>query len=93
VTEEIFSVINKALRPNQQEQTTTNCALKFKALALECGFLSAGDKFNIDWGHNYTKEFEDYSHELVRWTCELMKDELAENSYRASKLVVKHFQN
>lgn len=46
---------------------------KFYALAQETGFSMWQDEPHrphnsvIDWGCDYTKEFEDYSEQLVKW--------------------------
>jgi hypothetical protein len=70
---------------------------KFKALALECGFLfweneshgpGAG---NIDWSCDYTKEFEQYSRELVLWAITTYQNQLQDSNPRAVKNTLDQF--
>jgi len=55
---------------------------RFRILAEEAGFVFWQDEphgpgpGNIDWNQNYTKEFERYSGELVRWTIKRCEDNL-----------------
>lgn len=92
----IITAINCATKPNLEPQTPTKSTtkqlnLKFKALALECGFLFWDAELHgpgpgyIDWSCDYTEEFEQYSRELVRWTCETMQQELAYTSNLAAQ--------
>lgn len=97
----IVTAINLATKPNLEPQTPTKStikplSLKFKALALECGFIFWGDEphgpgpGNIDWSCDYTEEFEEYSCELVRWTCETMEQELTYASSLAAQKTYQH---
>jgi len=55
---------------------------RFRILAEECGFVFWQDESygpgpgNIDWSQDYTKEFERYSNELIRWTIKRCEDNL-----------------
>ena len=98
----IITAINLATKPNEQPQTPTKLNKKqlsprFKALALECGFLFWADEpygpgpGYIDWGCDYTQEFEQYSRQLVEWTCELMRQEVVRDyAFGASKRTYEH---
>ena len=98
----IVSTINSALKPNKHPQTPTKSNKKqlsprFKALALECGFLFWADEPHgpgpgyIDWSCDYTQEFEQYSRQLVEWTCELMRQEVIRDYlFSASKRTYEH---
>jgi len=93
----IINSINLATKPNLQPQTPTKLTPRFKALARECGFQFWEDESwgpgpgNIDWGCDYTQEFEHYSRELVTWTCELMRQEIIRDYlFRASKSTYQH---
>lgn len=98
----IITAINLATKPNEQPQTPTKSTTKqlsprFKALALECGFLFWGTEPHgpgpgyIDWSCDYTEELEQYSRELVTWTTELMRQEIIRDYlFRASDHTYKH---
>ena len=93
----IINSINLATKPNLQPQTPTKLSPRFKALARECGFVFWGDEHwgpgpgNIDWGCDYTQEFEHYSRELVTWTCELMRQEIVRDyAFGAAKRTYEH---
>ena len=95
--QEIINAINSALKPNLQPQTPTKLSPRFKALAKECGFVFWGNEphgpgpGNIDWSCDYTQEFEQYSRELVTWTCELMRQEIVRDYlFRSSENTYKH---
>ena len=100
--QEIINTINSALKPNKQPQTPTKSTTKqlsprFKALALECGFVFWADEPHgpgpgyIDWSCDYTQEFEQYSRQLVEWTCELMRQEVIRDyAFGASKRTYEH---
>jgi len=97
VDQEIIDCINSALKPNQQPQTPTKLSPRFKALAKECGFVFWGNEphgpgpGNIDWSCDYTQEFEQYSRELVTWTCELMRQDIIRDYlFRSSENTYKH---
>ena len=93
----IINSINLATKPNQQPQTPTKLTPRFKSLARECGFVFWQDEphgpgpGNIDWGCDYTQEFEKYSRELVTWTCELMRQDIIRDYlFRSSENTYKH---
>jgi len=95
--QEIINAINSALKPNLQPQTPTKLSPRFKALAKECGFVFWGNEphgpgpGNIDWSCDYTQEFEQYSRELVTWTCELMRQDIIRDYlFRSSENTYKH---
>lgn len=95
--QEIIDCINSALKPNKHPQTPTKLTPRFKSLAKECGFVFWQDEphgpgpGNIDWGCDYTQEFEKYSRELVTWTCELMRQEIIRDYlFRSSENTYKH---
>ncbi len=98
----IITAINLATKPNEQPQTpikstTKQLSPRFKALARECGFVFWGNEAHgpgaghIDWSGDYTSEFEHYSRELVKWTTELMRQEIVRDYlFRASDHTYKH---
>ena len=95
--QEIINAINSALKPNLQPQTPTKLSPRFKALAKECGFVFWGNEphgpgpGSIDWSCDYTQEFEQYSRELVTWTCELMRQDIIRDYlFRSSENTYKH---
>jgi len=55
---------------------------RFRILAEECGFVFWQDESHgpgpgkIDWSQDYTKEFERYSRELIRWTIKRCEDNM-----------------
>lgn len=80
----IINSINSATKPNifRNNYTPNTLNYRFKALAKECGFVFWNSEphgpgsGNIDWSCDYSKEFEQYSRELVKWSLELMRQQI-----------------